>query len=85
MGRCRFVPEEPGVNNVWKRYIEDDGDVIQADLARGPEHSRTTRRRGADWCVKPYRGEPRAHRRTLATPKDIEAAPGEAVGETQKS
>ncbi len=69
----RFVPEKPGVNNIWTNAA-DDGDLYKP-IWRWAEAFQNDWAARADWCVKtnhpPVVG--------LNGPKDVEAAPGSWV------
>jgi hypothetical protein len=73
----RFIPEKPGVTNVWKE-AEDDGDLYKP-IWRWAEAFQNDWAARADWCVKSYREANHAPIVNLAVAKDIEAAPGAAV------
>jgi hypothetical protein len=73
----RFVPEKPGVTNVWKD-VEDDGDLYKP-IWRWAEAFQNDWAARADWCVKSYREANHAPIVNLAVPKDIEAAPSSTV------
>lgn len=73
----RFVPEKPGVSNVWKD-IDDDGDMNKP-IWRWAEAFQNDWAARADWSVKPYREANHPPVVNLAVPKDIDAAPGSTV------
>jgi hypothetical protein len=73
----RFIPEKPGVTNVW-RDAEDDGDLFKP-IWRWAEAFQNDWAARADWCVKPYREANHPPVVNLAVPKDIEAVPGDIV------
>ncbi len=73
----RFIPEKPGVTNVW-REAEDDGDLYKP-IWRWAEAFQNDWAARADWCVKSYRDANHAPIVNLAVAKDIEAAPGASV------
>jgi len=73
----RFVPEKPGVTNVW-RDAQDDGDVYKP-IWRWAEAFQRDWAARADWCVKPYREANHPPVVHLAVPKDITARPGSTV------
>jgi hypothetical protein len=73
----RFVPEKPGVTNVW-REAEDEGDLYKP-IWRWADSFQNDWAARADWCVKSYRDANHAPIVNLAVAKDIEAAPGTNV------
>jgi hypothetical protein len=73
----RFIPEKPGITNVWKD-AEDDGDLYKP-IWRWAEAFQNDWAARADWCVKSYRDANHAPIVNLAVPKDIQAAPGATV------
>jgi hypothetical protein len=73
----RFVPEKPGVTNVWKD-AEDDGDIYKPIWRWATAFQNDFAARAA-WCVTPYRDANHAPIVTLAGPADVEAAPGATV------
>ncbi len=73
----RFVPEKPGVNNVW-RDAEDDGNLYKP-IWRWATAFQNDWAMRADWCVKPYREANHPPKVVLAGPADVEAAPGATV------
>jgi hypothetical protein len=73
----RFIPEKPGVTNVWKD-AEDDGDLYKP-IWRWAQAFQNDWAARADWCVKSYREANHAPIVNLAVPKDIEAPPSATV------
>jgi hypothetical protein len=73
----RFVPEKPGVTNVWKN-AEDDDDMFKP-IWRWAESFQNDWAARADWCVKSYRDANHAPIVNLAVAKDIDAAPSSTV------
>ncbi len=73
----RFVPEKPGVNNIWTN-TPDDGDLYKP-IWRWAEAFQNDWAARADWCVKPYREANHAPIVSLQGPPDVTAAPGAIV------
>jgi hypothetical protein len=72
----RFVPEKPGVTNVWKDAA-DDGDLFRP-IWRWAHAFQDDWAARADWCVNPYsqaNHPPVVHAQAL----DIDVAPGSTV------
>lgn len=73
----RFVPEKPGVTNVWKN-AEDDGNVFKP-IWRWADAFQNDFAARANWAVRPY--SECNHPPVVNTdgPTDIETTPGEVV------
>jgi hypothetical protein len=73
----RFVPEKPGVNNVWTNAA-DDGDMYKPIWRWATAFQNDWAARAA-WCVLPYREANHPPAGVLSGPPDVEAAPGATV------
>ncbi len=73
----RFVPEKPGVTNVWKD-AQDDGNMSKPIWRWATAFQNDFAARAA-WCVLPYRDANHPPIVSLAGPANLEAAPGATV------
>jgi hypothetical protein len=73
----RFVPEKPGVTNVWKD-AQDDGNISKPIWRWATAFQNDFAARAA-WCVLHYREANHAPIVGLAGPANMEAAPGTTV------
>ena len=73
----RFVPEKPGVTNVWLN-AEDDGDLYKPIWRWATAFQQDWAAR-ADWCVLPYREANHPPVVVLGGERDVKASAGATV------